>query len=220
MNQVLVYLKAVLLFLASLYATSALANQPTCGTHVVLDVSQNIMLARDTSSCDESFDKEEFIEEYRQKLVDGLPAQCHSKFMDAIQCCLYPEHEACTQQVSRPAVMIMTTGTQSTTDLIRTAIRENVNGQNIASARAEACRLARTECSSTCLDEIQPQAAILCEKLADPEHCEKRIANVHLNAACQSMRPLNRAVAAESDQGFLSVSCHVQGVDAIMCNGY
>lgn len=199
----------------------AQAQTPICGTHMVMDKSQNIILARDTDSCEDGLDKQAFIEEYQEKTKDGLPVQCHEKFMDAIQCCLYPEHETCTQQVSRPSSMILLIGDGGSTDLIRTVIREHVNGQNISAAQAESCRLARTECASTCLDEAHPQAAILCEKLQAPEHCAKKNANVHLGAACRSLQTLNRAVANDSGGlGYLSVSCHFQGDDAIMCQGY
>jgi hypothetical protein len=116
--------------------------------------------------------------------------------------------------------MILTSSTESTTDLVKTVIRENVNAQNIASARAEACRIARQECTTSCLEQHHTQGAVLCEKLAAAENCEKRVANSHLRAACRSMTTLSRTEASDiGSLGYLRLSCHVQGNGAIMCRG-
>jgi hypothetical protein len=48
-----------------------------------------ITLLRDTSSCESGgFDQDEFNQEVRVKLADGLPVQCHEKFQEAVNCCL------------------------------------------------------------------------------------------------------------------------------------
>jgi hypothetical protein len=89
MARVVVFLKVAIVCIFAVFTGASMADTPVCALHMVLNQWLEITLLRDTSSCESGgFDQDEFNQEVRVKLADGLPVQCHEKFQEAVNCCL------------------------------------------------------------------------------------------------------------------------------------